>query len=128
VGEVNRTNHAGEATVADERTQESTNQKKRDHEVPGAEILRRRQNNREHMRRRRANPANWAREQEKRKAKQTATRGADELLVANVAQALGRVCALCHLRAAVEEITRLEPSTVMRGGYVQVRLPYCGRC
>ena len=128
MGEVNRTYHAGEATVADERRQESTNQKKCDHETPGAEVLRRRQNNREHMRRRRANPANWAREQEKRKAKQTATRGADELLVANVAQALGRVCALCHLRAAVEEITRLEPSTVMRGGYVQVRLPYCGRC
>jgi hypothetical protein len=114
--------------MPDERAQESVNQEICNRETPDAEIVRRRQNNREHMRRRRADPANWAREQEKRKSEPAAVPGANASSSASVVQPMGRVCAICHLRAAVEEITRLEPSTFTRGGYVQVRLPYCGRC
>ena len=126
--EENHTDQTGEATVPDERARESMNREIGGDETLDANTVRRRQNNREHMRRRRADPANCAREQEKRKAKQSAARRADASRSANAAQPMGRVCAMCHLRAAVEEITRLEPSTFRRGGYVQVRLPYCGRC
>jgi hypothetical protein len=114
--------------VPDERAQESVNQVICGTEITAAEILRRRKNNRERMRRRRADPVHSAREQEKRKSKQSAANAGAPSIPASVAQPMGRVCAMCHLRAAVEEITRLEPSTFTRGGYVQVRLPYCGRC
>jgi hypothetical protein len=47
--------------VPDERTQESANDAICDHEPAGAELVRRRKSNREHMRRRRADPAHRAR-------------------------------------------------------------------
>ena len=128
VSDENHRDRTGEATVPDERAQESVNQGICSHETPGAEIVRRRKNNRERMRRRRADPVHWAREQEKRKSKQSAANVSDPSISGSVVQPMGRVCAICHLRAAVEEISRLEPSTFTRGGYVQVRLPYCGRC
>jgi hypothetical protein len=114
--------------VPDERAQDSVSQVICTHETPGADILRRRKNNREHMRRRRADPVHCAREQEKRKSKQSAANTSDPSISTSVTQPMGRVCAMCHLRVAVEEISRLEPSAFTRGGYVQVRLPYCGRC
>lgn len=114
--------------MPDERTQESVKAPNCDPEPAGAELMRRRKSNREHMRRRRADPAHRARELQKRKSRPAARSGSDASLSSNVAQPMGRVCAICHLRAAVEEITRLEPSNFTRGGFVQVRLPYCGRC
>ena len=128
VTEENHTDQTGEATVPDERARESMNREIGGDETLDANTVRRRQNNREHMRRRRADPANCAREQEKRKSKQPAAPRADASPSAGVAQPMRRVCAICHLRAAVEEISRLEPSTFTRGGYAKVRLPYCGRC
>jgi hypothetical protein len=112
--EENHTGPSGEATVPDERAQESVNREIHGDETLDAKIVRRRQNNRAHMRRRRADPANCAREQEKRKSMQSAARRADASSSPSVAQPMGRVCAICHLRAAVEEITRLEPSTFTR--------------
>jgi len=114
--------------VPNERTQESASAAICDREPAGAELVRRRKSNREHMRRRRADPAHRAREVEKRKSRPAAPSGGDASLSSSVVQPIGRVCAICHLRAAVEEITRLEPSNFTRGGFVQVRLPYCGRC
>ena len=114
--------------MPDERTEESASAAICDHQPAGAELLQRRKSNREHMRRRRADPTHRARELEKRKSRPAAPSGGDAALSPNVAQPMGRVCAICHLRAAVEEITRLEPSNITRGGFVQVRLPYCGRC
>lgn len=124
----NHTDQTREATVPDGQVQESMNEEVCNRETATAEILRRRKTNREHMRRRRADPVHSAREKEKRGSARTATRGSNESFSASVAQPMGRICAMCHLRAAVEEISRLEPSTFARGGYVQVRLPYCGRC
>jgi hypothetical protein len=95
---------------------------------PGTDIARRRTVNRECMRRRRADPTHAARDKERRKDRQHSTRLRAICISANVAQPMGRVCAICHLRAAVEEIARLELSDTARGGYVQVWLPYCGRC
>jgi hypothetical protein len=128
VDEESRTYQTGEGTVPDERVQESVKQGICGHETLDAEILRRRKSNREHMRRRRANPAHRARELQKRKSKPAGASGGDAALSSSVVQPIGRVCAICHLRAAVEDITRLEPSNFTRGGFVQVRLPYCGRC
>jgi hypothetical protein len=128
VDEEKHADQAGEATVPDDQAQESVNQGICSRENRGAEIARRRKNNREGMRRRRADPVRCAREQEKRKSRQSEANANDPSLSAGVAQPMGRVCAMCHLRAAIEEITRLEPSAFTRGGYVQIRLPYCGRC
>ena len=128
MAERNHTDQTKEAAVPDEQAQESVNQVFCGPETAAAEILRRRKNNREHMRRRRADPVHSAREQENRKSRRSAANADARSIPASVAQPMGRMCAMCHLRAAVEEITRLEPSTFTRGGYVQVRLPYCGRC
>jgi hypothetical protein len=117
-----------EAIVPDDQPPEPADRGISSHEIPNAERVRRREINRERMRRRRADPVHCAREQEKRKSKQSAADAADPSNSASIAQPMGRLCAMCHLRAAVEEISRLEPSALTRGGYVQVRLPYCGRC
>jgi len=69
-----------------------------------------------------------AREKQKRKSKHCGANATDPSSSTSVARPMGRVCAMCHLRAAIEEISRLEPSRFTRSGYVQVRLPYCGRC
>jgi len=114
--------------VLDDRTQESVNDGICAREDSGVELARRRRINRECMRRRRADPSRCAQEREKRKHRRHKMAASSALVLTSVAQPMGRVCAICHLRAAVEEIIRLEPSESTRGGYVQVRLPYCGRC
>jgi hypothetical protein len=114
--------------VPDERTQESVSAAIRDHEPASAKLVQRRKSNRERMRRRRADPAHRERELEQCKSRPTAPSGGDAALSSSAVQPIGRVCAICHLRAAVEEILRLEPSNFTRGGFVQLRLPYCGRC
>ena len=128
MGEENHVDHTWEAIVPDERVQESVDQTICSHETSSAETLRRQKSNRDRMRRRRADPVQCVRERDKRKSKHFGAVANDPSASASVAHPIGRVCAMCHLRAAVEEITRLEPSTFTRGGYMQVRLPYCGRC
>jgi hypothetical protein len=114
--------------VLDDRTQESVSDGICAQEDSGAELARRRRINRECMRRRRADPSRCAQEREKRKHRQHKIAASSASFPTSVPQPMGRVCAICHLRAAVEEIIRLEPSESTRGGYVQLRLPYCGRC
>jgi hypothetical protein len=114
--------------VLDERTQTLVNDGSCRRENADSEITRRRNSNREYMRRRRADPTRNAQERDRRKNRQHSTSARSASISAGVPQPMGRVCAICHLRAAVEEITRLEPSELTRGGYVQVKLPYCGRC
>jgi hypothetical protein len=118
----------GEVNVPDEKSEESVSAATCDYGSASAELARRRKSNREHMRRRRADPAHRARELEKRKSRPTAPSCGGASVSSNAVQPLGRVCSMCHVRAAVEEITRLEPSNFTRGGFVQVRLAYCGRC
>src|SRR6202007_2539102 len=127
-GEGERTDLTGEASMPDVRAQESANQANCGHETLSAEIVQRRKANREGMRRRRAAPVQCASEQQKRKSRQPAADTSESSASASVAQSIGRICAMCHLRGAAEEISRLAPSAFTRGGYVQVRLPYCGRC
>jgi hypothetical protein len=114
--------------VIDGRTLETASHGDCGGENSDSDLERRRKNNRENMRRRRADPMRSAQEQEKRKNRKRSTAANSGSVAMSVPQPMGRVCAICHLRAAVEEITRLEPSESSRGGYVQVRLPYCGRC
>ena len=114
--------------MSDELILESVNHEDPQSENPDSDLARRRKNNRENMRRRRADPARSAQEQQKRKNSQRPINPGSGSVATIVPQPMGRICAICHLRSAVEEITRLEPSELTRGGYVQVRLPYCGRC
>jgi hypothetical protein len=114
--------------VLDELVEQLADDGTRRSENAASGIARRRKRNREYMRRRRADPTRNAQEQDQRKNRQHSTSASSASISANVPQPMGRVCAICHLRAAVEEITRLEPSELTRGGYVQVKLPYCGRC
>jgi hypothetical protein len=124
---MSRKAHAG-VIVLDERPQELTSDGSCDRENPNSQLARRRKANRERMRRGRASPTRCAREQEKRKHRQHLASADVATVSASVSQPIGPVCAICHLRASVEEIVRLELSVTTRGGYVQVRLPYCGRC
>jgi hypothetical protein len=114
--------------MIDERTQELAKDGICGRENSDSQLARRRKANREYMQRRRANPTYSAREQEKRKHRQHLAIPDVASRSASLSQPLGRLCGICHLRAAVEEIIRLELSETTRGGYVQVRLPYCGRC
>jgi hypothetical protein len=123
-----RTNHTSEATVPDERAEESVNDGACGRDATCEEVMQRRNSNRERMRRRRADPTRRAREKARRKSVRSAASVQVVSTASGVAQPMGRVCAICHLRSAVEEIVRLEPSELTRSGYVQVRLPYCGRC
>ncbi|MFZ3214878.1 MAG: hypothetical protein WA192_02355 [Candidatus Acidiferrales bacterium] len=92
------------------------------------ELARRRQINRESMRRRRADPVRWAQDQERRKNSGSASSDSAARGPSITAKPAQRICALCHQRPAVEDVTRLEPSRTATGGYAKVRLPYCGRC
>jgi hypothetical protein len=123
-----RTNRIAEATVLDERAQESGDDANCGRDATCEELTRRRNSNRECMRRRRADPTRRAREKATRKNARCAAKADLASVAPSVAQPMGRVCSICHLRSAIEEIIRLEPSELTRSGYVQVRLPYCGRC
>lgn len=114
--------------MPDERAQESVKDIKRGDDVACEELARRRRSNRECMRRRRADPTRWERERARRKNNACAKSVTCGSVAHGAAQPMGQICAICHLRSAVEEIIRLEPSEVTRSGYEQVRLPYCGRC
>ena len=93
--------------MLDDRTQESVNDGICAREDSGVELARRRRINRECMRRRRADPSRCAQEREKRKHRRHKMAASSALVLTSVAQPMGRVCAICHLRAAVEEIIRL---------------------
>jgi len=38
------------------------------------------------------------------------------------------LCGYCGIRPSVEEVERLEIANDAPDGYVEVRIPYCGRC
>ena len=97
-----------------------------------AEIALRRIRNRESMRSRRQDPAYRAFEKQRRDWKEYAP-GQDSYFegrpVGPAAAGKSRQrCSLCRKREAVEVITRLRPSAEARGGYVQMRIAYCGFC
>ena len=96
------------------------------------EINRRRTHNRENMRKRRREPGFRAAEKWKREH-QEADAMPDEASLVRItaAEDLARIprrCSICVKRTAVEVITRLRPSAEARGGYVEVRVAYCGFC
>ena len=85
----------------------------------------RRRYNREYMRRWRANPANLARERANRKEWHYLRK----LRSAMAPLPEGRLlCAFCHRRASVRRVSRLEVVQGIPGGFVEVKVPYCGEC
>jgi hypothetical protein len=90
---------------------------------------RRKKQNREYMRRRRADPQF----QKDEKRRRSGERERAFLRKANSGDGGGQQtviqkCWICRKRAAIEVITRLKPSTAVRSGFVQVRVAYCGFC
>jgi hypothetical protein len=96
------------------------------------EAQRRRTRNRENMRRRRVDPAYRAFEKRRREEKHGGSARINSLEImseepARVLEKQSR-CAICRKRNAVEVVTRLRPSADAKGGYVQMRVAYCGFC
>ena len=86
--------------------------------------------NREFMRRWRADPRNHAVEREKRRRwyyeRHKPRLARDASLSAG--RQRQRLCGFCSRLPATGEIARLRVSETSPGGYVQVRIPYCGQC
>jgi hypothetical protein len=91
---------------------------RRDGKAAESEIERRR-NNRNYMRRWRADPRHRARERI-RSSRLRVTHKCGEAVVRGKP-----VCGFCHLREPVRQVRRLKPSRI---GYVEVVVPYCGVC
>ncbi len=102
-------------------------------EVEGAVesgLLERRRYHREYMRRRRSDPQFDAREKTSRDRRRLARKlqMASSGAPGDATNPNARFCALCGLRASTTEIVRLRIVEDSPGGYVKVRIPYCGQC
>jgi hypothetical protein len=91
---------------------------------------RRRIYNRRYMRKWRSRPGNL---EGQRRKKRNDDREINEATprknpAALVEKPRAALCAICHSRKAVEQISRLVASEVAASGYVEVRIPYCGKC
>jgi DNA-directed RNA polymerase subunit M/transcription elongation factor TFIIS len=81
--------------------------------------------NREYMRRWRSDPQNRERDRVNRKEWYYERK---ERTVRSVDSGSRSMCGYCHIREAVFEATRLRPSDRDPAGFVEVRIPYCGKC
>jgi hypothetical protein len=100
--------------------------------ISAEQAMRRRVLNRDCMRRKRQDPAYRAFERRRREWRDLEP-GQDRFFEgAASAPIVGRKskqrCSICRQREAVEIITRLRPCAEVRGGYVQMRIAYCGLC
>ncbi len=80
-----------------------------------------RQYNREYMRRWRSNPQNLERERVNRQHSYYSRKVRE-------ATSDGPLCGFCHQRPPVCRVRRLEVVQGRPGGFVEVSVPYCGRC
>jgi hypothetical protein len=91
-----------------------------------------RRQNREFMRRWRANPVHLAAEQARRRERYYAVqkqRGIERMSRSPQTRERDRkLCGLCSKRLAVRNIARLQVSDASADGYVKVVIPYCGHC
>jgi len=90
----------------------------------------RRQYNREYMRRWRAAIRNYEKERECRERAYFARKKLDafEEFPAVTMTHDESVCGICRRLPATCEVMRLRISSRTPGGFVEVRLPYCGQC
>jgi hypothetical protein len=98
-------------------------------EESAAEREERRARNRDYMRRRRADPQ-FQKDEKRRRSRERAQACQQSASAGGrgVRQTQRYKCWICGKRPATEVITRLRPSTEVRGGFVQVRVAYCGFC
>ena len=97
-------------------------------EIADHRLQRRREINRESMRRRRAERAKSLQEHERRTSDTSAANADFPAVSSDGTFVAARRCAICRMRDSVEEVVRLLPSSRTKSGYVQVRIPYCGCC
>lgn len=86
--------------------------------------------NRRYMRRWRADPAHESLEREKRRQwyYERKAREAPEKLPPFTNDRGEPVCGFCRRSPAVTQILRLGACGGVPGGYVELRIPYCGQC
>jgi hypothetical protein len=86
--------------------------------------------NREYMRRRRADPSHQARERGKRRQSyyDRKLREAEQQPGPYANDRGEPVCGFCRLRPPLQTVLRLQISDSAPGGYVKIRIPYCGQC
>ena len=89
-----------------------------------------RQYKREYMRRWRADPGHQAHERGKRKEwyHDRKSRETQQGCGPYMNDCGEPVCGFCHLRPSLETVVRLQVCDSAPGGYVKVRIPYCGQC
>jgi hypothetical protein len=90
----------------------------------------RRQYKREYMRRWRTDPGHLAHERGKRKEwyHDRKSRGAQQNRSPSPSDCGEPVCGFCRLRPSLKNVMRLQICDSAPGGYVKVRIPYCGQC
>ena len=90
----------------------------------------RRQYKREYMRRWRADAGRHARERSKRKEWYHGRKSREgcQNCGPGASDRGGRVCGFCRLRPSLKTVVRLQICESAPGGYVEVRIPYCGQC
>lgn len=122
--------HVGneEMTMAEKQARNATRATRAIGDVTEQMLERRRQINRDSMRRRRAARAEAGLPPEGRNYEISSTNANSPTDPATPAPVAMRRCAICRIRKSVEEIVRLLPCAGARSGYVKVRIPYCGFC
>jgi hypothetical protein len=91
---------------------------------------RQRQYKREYMRRWRADPGHQSHERGKRKEwyHDRKSRQAQQSRSSYANDCGEAVCGFCRLRLSLKTVVRLQICDSAPGGYVEVRIPYCGQC
>jgi len=97
---------------------------------PRALLEKRRRYNRRYMRAWRADPLHRSRDRENRERwnYERKLREAQSDRIPYTNERGERVCGLCRRQPPVADILRLQICEGAPGGYVEVRIPYCGEC
>lgn len=104
-------------------------QKEKQSSYEGSAVERKRRYKREFMRRWRANPDHRMRESLMRRKWNYDRKKRDASQLPPEINTRGNMkCAICGMLPPVTEVVRLRVSQTAPGGYVEVRLPYCGHC
>lgn len=99
-------------------------------EIQSPQCDEQRQYHREYMRRWRADPSHKERERDKRQQSYCGRklRNAERDKGARTSDPGEPVCNFCRLRPPLQTVVRLQICESAPGGYVRIRIPYCGQC
>lgn len=89
-----------------------------------------REYHREYMRRWRADPSHQEHERHKRQQSYYGRKlhNAERKIGTHTIDPGDPVCGFCRLRPPLQTVVRLQICESAPGGYVRIRIPYCGQC